>query len=353
MQNVATAAGLRIFIRTPLKALTLRDAVVFILIAVVIVPFGSAFWGAAFTISNGFGTRYWIEWRNLGISNAVTAVILVPALLLGAYHLFVRRPKLSSPRALEILLVGVCTVAVGIFVFDRTPAGPGTSPALLYLIILPLIWAAARAFWAGGISVAMLVVTFQAISGTMLGRGPFLAQTPSENALALQLFLLVTATPLMLLAVVIAEARRSKEALRQSKDRMGLAAEAANLAMWVWDVSGNDGWMTERGRLMFGLGAGERADYAATLDRVHPDDRLARENAIKLALETCGEYEMEYRVLQTDGAVRWINARGRCVESEDGVGLKLFGVSMDITAQTSGGIGGGQRRPKSSKSGRS
>src|SRR6188474_1168459 len=47
VQNVATAAGIRIFIRSPLKALTLRDAMIFVLIAVVLVPFGTAFWGAA------------------------------------------------------------------------------------------------------------------------------------------------------------------------------------------------------------------------------------------------------------------------------------------------------------------
>ena len=58
----------------------------------------------------------------------------------------------------------------------------------------------------------------------------------------------------MLLAVVIEEERRSKEALRESANLMGLAAEAGNLAMWVWDVSGNDVWMTERGRSLFGLG---------------------------------------------------------------------------------------------------
>jgi two-component system sensor histidine kinase UhpB len=50
----------------------------------------------------------------------------------------------------------------------------------------------------------------------MRGHGPFLLQTPAENATALQLFLLVTATPLMLLAVVIEEERRSKESLRDS-----------------------------------------------------------------------------------------------------------------------------------------
>ena len=219
---------------------------------------------------------YWIEWRNLGISNAVTTVVLVPALLLGAYHLFVRRPKSPPRRALEAALLGACTVAVGIFVFDKTPAGPGTSPPLLYTPIPLLIWAALR-FGLGGISVSMLIITFQAIWGTMRGHGPFLTQTPAENALALQLFLLMTATPLMLLAVVIEEERRSKEALRESKDQMGLAAEAANAAMWVWDVSADDLWMTEQGRSLFGFKPDARLNFAATMDRVHPEDRAARE----------------------------------------------------------------------------
>ena len=83
VQSVLAAAGIRLFIKSPLTAITLRDAIVFVLIAVIIVPFATALWGAAFTISNHFGTRYWVEWRNLGISNGVTAVVLVPALLLA------------------------------------------------------------------------------------------------------------------------------------------------------------------------------------------------------------------------------------------------------------------------------
>ena len=332
VKSVSAAAGVRLLIQSPLKALTLRDAILFVVIAAVLVPFGTAFWGAALTVSHGFGIRFWIEWRNLGVSNAVTTVVLVPAILLGVHQLFIRRPNVPTRRVVEAALVGASTAAIGVFVFDRTPAGPETSPALLYAPIPLLIWAALR-FGLGGIGVSMLIITFLAIWGTMRGHGPFLTQTPAENALALQLFLLMTATPLMLLAVVIEEERRSKEALRESKDQMGLAAEAANLAMWVWEVSGNDGWMTERGRSLFGFKPDARVDYSAILDRVHPEDRAARESAIKRALETRGEYEMEYRVQQPDGAVRWINARGRCVEPDDGTGLKLFGVSMDVTAR--------------------
>ncbi len=340
---VLAAAGIRRLITSPLKAITLRDAILFVLVAVVLVPFGTAFWGASFTVSYGFGTQYWIEWRNLGISNAVTTVVLLPALLLAAHHLFVGRPRTPSPRrALEAAFVGVGTVALGIFVFDTTRAGPNTSPALLYAPIPLLIWAALR-FGLGGISVSMLIVTFQAIWGTMRGHGPFLAQTPAENALALQLFLLVTATPLMLLAVVIDEERRSREALRESASLMGLAAEAGDLAMWVWDVSANNVWMTERGRSLFGLEPDTRLDFAATLDRVHPEDRSAREGAIAQALRTRGEYDMEYRLLYADGVVRWIHGRGR-VAPDDGTGPKLFGVAMDVTARKQAEASAAQQR---------
>ena len=117
---------------------------------------------------------------------------------------------------LEACFLAVGILAVGYLAFDRLPAGPDTSPALLYAPVPLLIWAALR-FGLGGISASMLVITILAIWGTMQGRGPFLTQTPAENALALQLFLLMAATPLMLLAVAIDDERRSKEALRDQR----------------------------------------------------------------------------------------------------------------------------------------
>ena len=246
VQNLAAAAGLRIFIKSPLKLITLRDAIVFILIAVVIVPFGTAFWGAAFTISNHFGTYYWVEWRNLGISNAVTAIVLVPAILLGVHQL-AGRPKPTWARLLEAALLGAGLLVVGVFAFDNVPAGPNTSPALLYAPIPLLIWAALR-FGLGGTSASMVVITFLAIWGTMHGRGPFLMQSPAENALALQMFLLVTALPLMLLAVLIEEEKGSQSALRESEARFRNVADTAPVLIWMSDTDKlrtffNKGWL--------------------------------------------------------------------------------------------------------------
>jgi signal transduction histidine kinase len=215
VQNVLAAAGIRLFIKSPLNKITLRDAIVFVLIAVIIVPFGTAFWGAAFTISNRFGTDYWVEWRNLGISNGVTAVVLVPALLLVAKRLSRRGSRTKTARLLEGSLLALGIMIVGAYVFAIVPAGPDTSPALLYAPIPLLIWAALR-FGLGGISAAMLVVTFEAIWGAMHGRGPFLLQSPAENALALQMFLIVTGTPLMFLSVLLEDEKRSQQALHEA-----------------------------------------------------------------------------------------------------------------------------------------
>ena len=228
VQNVLVAAGIRFFIKSPLKAITLRDALVFVLIAVIIVPFGTAFWGAAFTVSNHFGTHYWVEWRNLGISNGVTAVVLVPALLLVANRLSTSGGRTTPARMIEGSLLALGIVMAGTFVFAIVPAGPGTSPALLYAPIPLLIWAALR-FGLGGISAAMLVVTFQAIWGAMHGHGPFLLQSPAENALALQMFLIVTGTPLMFLSVLLEDDKRSQQALHEIEEEAHRHREQINL----------------------------------------------------------------------------------------------------------------------------
>ncbi len=319
------------FIKSPVYRISLREAILFVLIAVIIVPLGTAFWGAAFTVANHFGTSYWVEWRNLGISNGVTTIILVPAILLGAHQLSTRRFEATPGRILEALFLAVGILAVGDLAFDWMPSGPETSPVLLYTPIPLLIWAALR-FGLGGISASMLLITILAIWGTMQGRGPFLTQSPSENALALQSFLLMAATPLMLLAVAIDDERRSKEALRASEERMSLAAESAQLALWEWDVANDVVWIQDRGLLGFDPSA--PIDHTTLGGRLHPDDRAAREIAIQHVLATGGAYESEFRVILADGTVRWIAARGHGPGSAvRGAAARIFGVAMDITHQ--------------------
>ena len=281
-----TAAGIRLFIKSPLHLISLREAILFVLIAVIIVPFGTALWGAAFTVAYDFGTQYWIEWRNLSISNAVTTIVLVPVILIGVQQFKEVSEASHRPHVLEACLLVAGIVAVGWLAFDRAAAGPDTSPALLYAPIPLLIWAALR-FGLGGMSASVLVITMLAIWGTMQGRGPFLAQTPAENALALQLFILMAATPLLLLAVAIDDERRSKEALRVSEERMSLAARERAIGA----VGLGPGERPECGFRIRDSSASHRTHRLITPrwpDSVHPDDRALRAAAIQRALANGG-----------------------------------------------------------------
>ncbi len=133
--------------------------------------------------------------------------------------------------------------------------------------------------------------------------------------------------------VDITDLIKKDEALREFEERVVLAAEAAHLGVWELNTTTNELWMSDKARVLFQFDPEARLDEAIVQRRVHPDDRVLRESAIKQAIETEGEYAIEYRLLLPDGTLRWISGRGRCVAGTRGKGKRLIGVSVDITLQ--------------------
>ena len=133
-------------------------------------------------------------------------------------------------------------------------------------------------------------------------------------------------------ATALARRLRASEAgLREFEERVTLAAEAAHLGVWELDTATNEIWMSESARSLFQLDSEAQVSPAVLQDRVHPEDRALRDSAIKGAIETHSEYEIEYRILLPDGNLRWIGGRGRCFLNQDGESTRLLGVSIDIT----------------------
>jgi PAS domain S-box-containing protein len=139
--------------------------------------------------------------------------------------------------------------------------------------------------------------------------------------------------PLSMTGVVfdITELMNKEEALREFEERVTLAARAANLGVWEMDTTTNEIWMSDMARTLYQFDSETRVDHAALQHRVHPEDRELRNSAVKTAIQTQSEYEIEYRLLLPDGTLRWIGGRGRCVTGENRKGARLIGVSIDIT----------------------
>jgi len=449
-------AGLtRYLVGGPIRFTTLRNVGVFCLCVVVIGPCLSSFLDAAFVVWNNWGEDTYRELIRIRLfSNALAALIVVPMVVTWATSgiQFLRTGRLSRYLEACALFVGLLLVSYAVLY----KFGSGTDSALLFLPLPFLLWAAVR-FGSLGASTAISAVSFLAIWSAAHGHGPFSGGPPEQDALSIQIFLIVLAIPLLFLATVIEERRtgdtvliesesrfrvvadaapvliwmagvdklctffnkpwleftgrtiqqemgngwaegvhpddlqkclevytqafdarqpfvmqyrlrrndgeyrwvsdqgvarhsaqggfagyigscvdvtelmRKEEALREFEERVILAAQAAHLGVWEMDPDTNEVWMSDSARTLFQFDSEPRLDHAALQDRVHPEDRALRDSAIKRAIETEREYEIEYRILLPDGNLRWIGGRGRCLTGENGKGARLIGVSIDIT----------------------
>ncbi len=124
---------------------------------------------------------------------------------------------------------------------------------------------------------------------------------------------------------------RVEEELREESERLQRAQEAGRTGTWEWDVpAGKVAW--SRGlEAIHGLAPGAfPGTLAAALDHVHPEDRGGVGRAIARALEGRPEACLEYRVLRPDGAVRWVEGRGRLALDAAGKPARVRGVCVDV-----------------------
>ncbi|HTH20200.1 MAG TPA: PAS domain S-box protein [Candidatus Udaeobacter sp.] len=131
--------------------------------------------------------------------------------------------------------------------------------------------------------------------------------------------------------VDVTDLLRQQRALHQFEERVALAAEAAHLGVWELDPITDQIWVSDKVREIFQFPEDDHISYSEFQQRVHPDDRAARDQVVRRAIRTHGSYESEYRIVLPDGSFRWIGGRGRCLPGGDGKSTRLLGVSMDIT----------------------
>ena len=142
---------------------------------------------------------------------------------------------------------------------------------------------------------------------------------------------LVVATGVLLLLRSVRKLRRAQEDLAQSQERLALTLRASGIAVWSWDIPGNFINWDDSCSALFGLPPG-RAPHSVQEFRelLHPDDREQVQQEISACIEQGTDYNIEFRVIWPDGAIRSLSSRAR-LYSEDGRPRRLTGVSWDMT----------------------
>jgi GAF domain-containing protein len=112
-----------------------------------------------------------------------------------------------------------------------------------------------------------------------------------------------------------------------------LAVDAAGVGAFDWNLTTGELRWDERLLELFGM---DEQTFGGTIEAfnaaVHPDDRERVTAALQGAIDVCGLFVSEYRIVRATGEERWISARGRAVAGPNGVASRVLGAASDTTA---------------------
>jgi formate hydrogenlyase transcriptional activator len=132
-----------------------------------------------------------------------------------------------------------------------------------------------------------------------------------------------------ILSICIAH-RHAERAMRESWARLNLAADSANAALWTAEMGSGHIWTVEKARKLLGAALNQELNLEAFLSIIHPEDSDRIREKLQRTVRTGEDFSDEYRVIQPDGAIRWMAARGR-LHHDGGGPDRLIGASLDIT----------------------
>ena len=136
-----------------------------------------------------------------------------------------------------------------------------------------------------------------------------------------------------LVAERTAQLARVNESLRQSEAHLAEAQRLSHLGSWALDVTTRQfvHWSQEHFRL-FGFDP-ERGmpSFETFLRRIHPDDRGRAIEVIETAIREATDYELDWRIVSPDGAIKYIHAEGHPVFNSNGDLVESVGTVMDVT----------------------
>jgi two-component system, NarL family, sensor histidine kinase UhpB len=130
----------------------------------------------------------------------------------------------------------------------------------------------------------------------------------------------------------ITEQKKAEEALRESEHKLKEAEGMAHFGYWEHDYqTDRTTWSTETFRILRISPEEQVLNAARTREFIHPQDRQRVHQVFDLAKSTGSRFDIEYRVLRSNGEVRIIHNQGEVMCDESGQPYRIFGVLQDVT----------------------
>lgn len=133
------------------------------------------------------------------------------------------------------------------------------------------------------------------------------------------------------------ERDKSDAALRLSEGRLRLALSGANgVGIWDCDIVQDRFYADAKFAAVYGVDselAASGTPLASFTKSTYPEDVYRVAQSIARTVREGGQYAEEHRLLQKDGSICWVIAKGHLLSSASGTPLDFSGVATEIIVQ--------------------
>lgn len=278
----------------------------------------------------------WITSLSLWIQGDVIGILVLTPLMLAYGN--APRPKLNHQQKGECLAI---IFATAFFAWGILPASADNALTAPYesVVFVLVVWAALRYGLLGALLLICLTVMLALLQQVRLG-GPMQSADQQEAlghfwTFAFSLTAVGITLALKVNALMKGE-ERVQEALgsvENTNHRFNQAQALSHTGCWELNIStGIITWSDEAFRIFEIDQASFSPTYEAFLNVIHPDDKIAVQQAYETSVRNRTTYQITHRLLMPDGRIKWVNEH--CITNYDATGqpINSIGTVQDITA---------------------
>jgi PAS domain S-box-containing protein len=122
--------------------------------------------------------------------------------------------------------------------------------------------------------------------------------------------------------------------LKECERQLKIVLDAAQMGIWEWDIRTNHlNWTGS----FFDIYKPDRNSfshsYESYMKLVHPEDHDRVIEGLEKSLKEHTIYHDEYRIIRTDGTMRWVESVGNITRNKKGAPIRMAGIVQDITSK--------------------
>lgn len=123
----------------------------------------------------------------------------------------------------------------------------------------------------------------------------------------------------------------AQQAQQELEARFHFASQAGRFGVWELDLRTGELAASDAFKDDFGRDPNAAFTYEELQDAIHVDDRERLRVAVEQSIMTGADFDIEYRIVRSNGATGWMQVRAQVHRAADGTALRLAGISLDIT----------------------